>query len=286
METSENAEKLADKEVVEVGAAENGTPTTTSEGEYSEVQKQVMTAMKSHYGEDITPSSEGYASKLENMVASDLLPKAGHLKSYDEANTRLIAMMEDEPILSDIMMDVGKGRKFVYAAKHHLDLSAIPEEDDTDMAAWEANDKMRMSRYQEKLKRQQEIADNEERSLATLEEFAAENKLEGEKLVQFTQLVADLLDRAYSGDITKDFLQVMYNHMNRESELSTAREVAALAERNKKIQEEKFNEKDYAGDGLPHLAGSGTAVEQQPMQDPIVSSLNKHLDQGSVLGPR
>lgn len=282
-----DGEKLPDKEVVKVGEAENGTPATTSEGEYSEEQKQVMSALKTHYGEDITPSSEGYTSKLESMVASDLIPKAGRLKSYDEANTRLIAMMEDEPLLSDIMVDVSKGRKFVNAVKHHLDIAAIPEEDDTDMAAWEENDKMRMSRYNQKMQRQQELADNEEKSLATLEEFAAENKLEGESLIKFTQLVADFLDRAYSGDITKDFLQVMYNHMNREADMERERDLAALAAKNEKIQTEKFNGQEFAGDGLPHPMGSGATVESTKQEmDPIVANLNKHLDQGSVLGPR
>lgn len=286
MEDMEKGEKLPDKEVVMVGSVENGTPATTSEGEYSEEQKQVMSAMKSHYGEDITPSREDYTSKLEGMVATDLIPKAGRLKSYDEANTRLIAMMEDEPILSEIMVDVSKGRKFTSAIKHHLDISAIPEDDDTDMAAWEENDKMRMSRYNERQARQNEIADNEERSLATLEEFASENKLEGEDLVKFTQLVADLLDRAYSGDITKDFLQVMYNHMNRDKDMSQAAELAALSAKNTKIKEEKFNAGDYAGDGLPHPVGSGLGVESKADLDPMVESLNKHLDQGSVLGTR
>jgi hypothetical protein len=287
MENLKDGEKLPDKEVVAVGSAENGTPATTSEGEYSEEQKQVMSAMKSHYGEDITPASENYTSKLEGMVATDLIPKAGRLKSYDEANTRLIAMMEDEPVLSDIMVDVGKGRKFMSAVKHHLDLNAIPEEDDTDTAAWEENDKMRMSRYNEKLARQKELADNEEKSLATLDEFASENKLEGESLMKFTQLVADFLDRAYSGDITKDFLQVMYNHMNRENDLSRERELGSIAAKNAKIKEEKFDANEYGGDGLPHPVGSGAMAETAAKDvDPVIASLNKHLDQGSVLGTR
>ncbi len=280
-------EKLPDKEVVKVGSSENGTVATTSEGEYSETQKAVMSALKNTYGEDITPTSENYTSKLENMVASDLLPKSEKLKSYDEANTRLIAMMEDEPVLSEIMVDVSKGRKFTSAIKHHLDVANLPEEDDSDMAAWEENDKARMSRYNEKQSRMKELADNEERSLLALEEFASENKLEGEELQKFVKLTADFLDRAYSGDITKDFLQVMFNHMNREKDMSQAAEVAALGAKNAKIKEEFFNEKDYTGDGLPHAMGSGGgAATTEDTVDPVVRSLSKHLDQGSVLGTR
>ena len=284
-----DGEKIPDKEVVSVGSAENGTPATTSEGEYSEEKKQVVSAMKAHYGEEFSPESEDYTSKLEGMVASDLLPKAGKLKSYDEANTKIIAMMEDEPVLSSIMTEVGQGRKFLSSVKHHLDVANLPEDDDSDMAAWENNAKMRESRYNEKLARQAEIASNEERSMATLEDFIAEKGIDDANKIKFGQLIADFLDRAYSGDITKEFLDVMYFYMNRDQELAKASELGELKGKNAKIAATKFAEEDYTSDGLPDInSGGGISVEETNISetDPFTANLNRHLSQGSVLGNR
>jgi len=283
-------EEIPDKELVSLGANENKTPATSSEGEYSEEKKRVISAMKGHYGDEaISPDDSEYTVKLEKMVASDLLPKAGKLKSYDEANTRIIAMMEDEPELSSIMTEVGQGRKFLSSVKSHLDIANLPEDDDSDMAAWENNAKMRESRYNEKLRRQEEIASNEEKSMATLEEFISEKGLDDTGKIKFGELIGDFLDRAYSGDITKQFLEVMYYYMNRDTELAKASELGEIRGKNAKIEKTKFAEEDYAGDGLPDInSGGGLTTDGTPKEelDPIIASLNRHLDQGSVLGNR
>jgi len=285
-----DGEELPDKETVSLGTNENTTPATSSEGEYSEEKKQVISAMKAHYGdENLSPDDSEYTTKLEGMVASDLLPKVGKLKSYDEANTRIIAMMEDEPELSSIMTEVGQGRKFLNSVKSHLDVANLPEEDDSDMAAWENNAKMRESRYAEKLRRQEEIASNEEKSMATLEEFIGEKGLDDEGKIKFGELIADFLDRAYSGDITKQFLEVMYYYMNRDEELAKANELGKIKGMNAKIEKTKFAETDYAGDGLPDInSGGGLTVEESGKEnsDPILASLNRHLDQKPILGNR
>lgn len=284
-----DGEELPDKEIVSLGTNENKTPATSSEGEYSEEKKQVISAMKAHYGEDFTPAAEDYTSKLEGMVATDLLPKAGKLKSYDEANTRIIAMMEDEPVLSSIMTEVGQGRKFLSSVKQHLDVANLPEDDDSDMAAWENNAKMRESKYNEKMARQAEIASNEEKSMATLEAFISEKGLDDANKIKFGQLIADFLDRAYSGDITKEFLDVMYYYMNRDTELAKASEMGEIRGKNAKIEKTKFAEEDYAGDGLPDInSGGGISgnEEDKTVSDPVLVSLNRHLDQKPILGNR
>jgi len=61
-----DGEELPDKEVVSLGTNENKTPATSSEGEYSEEKKQVISAMKAHYGdENITPDDSEYTTNPE-----------------------------------------------------------------------------------------------------------------------------------------------------------------------------------------------------------------------------
>ena len=276
---ADSGEKLLDKEVVKVGANENKTPATTSEGEYSEEKKAVMSAMKSYYGEDVAPDSEDYTVKLEKMVATDFIPKASKLKSYDEANVKLIAMMEDEPELSGILSDMSKGAKFTQVIGRYVDPMTLPK-DESDIAEWEKNAKMREEKHEARMKREAELAENEERSIAVIEKFVADKKLEGENVTKFAQLVADFLDRAYSGDITEQFLEVMYYYMNRDKEIAEASEMAALKAKNEKIATEKFSEKEYAGDGLPSLAGSGAGSvgKAEENLDPITRNLKSHLE--------
>jgi len=274
--------EIPDKVQVKVGENENGAQATNSAGEYSEEKKAVLGAMKAHYGSDVAADDGEYTSKLEGMVASDLLPKANKLKSYDEANTKLLAMMDDEPELAGTLADMGKGSKFIPALRRHVDLKAIMDlpDDDSDETSWESNSKAREAKYAADNQRKSELAANEEKSLATIEKFVADKNMEGEECTKFGTLVADLLDRAYSGDITEQFLETMYYHMNRDKDLEEASTIGELKGRNAKISNAKFDEKDYAGDGMPHLSGSaGGSEDEQPNElDPMVASLNKHLD--------
>lgn len=281
MNTAENqGEKLADKEVVKLGENENRTPATTSEGEYSETKKAISGALTSYYGEEMTPDSEDYLPKLEGMVVSDLIPKASKLKSYDEANLKLIAMMEDEPELSSILSDMSRGAKFIQVLGRYVDPMELPK-DESDVAEWENNAKLREEKYKMRMSREQELAANEEKSMATLEAFIADKKLEGEDVAKFGNLIADFLDRAYSGNIDEKFLEAMFYYMNRDNELSQASELAALKAKNEKIQTEKFNAKEMTGDNLPNLNGSGnyeSKDDEDANLDPITRNLKKHLN--------
>ncbi len=276
---NENGTALADKEVAALGQSENKTPATTSTGEYSEEKKAVLGALKSHFGEDVSPDDGEYTSKLESMVATDLIPKSQTLKSYDDANTRMSAMMDDEPILGDILMDVGKGSKFLSAVKRHVDIASIPE--DTDEADWEANAKTREDNYKTAQNRKAEIAANEEKSMETIEKFVNDKELNGDDAVAFGKIVADFLDRAYSGDITEQFLETMFYHMNRDKDMGNQFALGELKGKNAKIANEQFKASDYEGDGLPSINGGGANSEDFGAggpTDPMVERLNKHLD--------
>ena len=274
----EDTEKLPVEETVKLGENENKTPKTTSEGEYSEEKKVVMSAMKTHYGEDIP--DEEYVPKLEKMVAGDLLPKAEKLSRYDESNERILAMMEDEPELSGILSDMSQGGKFTKVLPKYVDVTALNQSGDDDMAEWENNVKVREANYANKKERMATIAANEEKSQAIIAEFVAENKLDEPTSVKFGEMLADFLDKAFSGEITKDFLNAMFYYMNRDTELENQRKVGELKAKNERIATEFMNDDQiHKGDGLPSLGGSGSEVESEAgAKNPIASRLDKYLD--------
>jgi Asp-tRNA(Asn)/Glu-tRNA(Gln) amidotransferase C subunit len=278
--STEDGEQLSDKEVVKLGSGENSAPASTSEGEYSEDRKASLAAMQGYYGEETSPDSEDYTPKLEKMVSSDLIPKANKLKSYDEANYKLIAMIEDNPEMGSILSDMSKGAKFLHVLPKYVDFNNLPQEQ-TDTAEWEKNSRIREDNYRKKLDREQELASNEEKSTDTVLEFVKEKALEGEDAEAFGRKLIEFLDRAYSGEITKDFLEAMYFYLNRDKELARERNLGELAGRNAKIEESMMNEKDYVGDSLPSISGGSSSTDtpkEVDRTDPRIKDLSAYLD--------
>jgi hypothetical protein len=278
MEAEDNKEnELPQEETVKVGESENGTPATTSEGEYSEEKKTVMSAMKSHYGEDV--SDEEYVPKLEKMVAGDLLPKAEKLGRYDESNERIMAMMDSEPELGGILSDMSRGGKFLNVLPKYVDVTSLEPEGEDDMQEWADNVKAREENYRLGNERKASIAANLEKSEAAIEEFITGKNIDEPGKIEFAQKLADFLDKAYSGEITKEFLDAMYYYMNRDTELENQRKVGELAGANKKISQQFASDAEIRrGDQMPALDGSAKMPEQEVIKDPIASTLNKHLD--------
>lgn len=278
MESEDNKEaKLPGEVTAKVGEEENGTPSTTSEGEYSEEKKAVMSAMKSHYGEDV--SDEEYVPKLEKMVAGDLLPKAEKLGRYDESNERIMAMMDSEPELGGILSDMSRGGKFLTVLPKYVDVASLEPEGEDDMQAWGENVRIREENYRAGNDRKATIAVNLEKSNAAIDEFIAGKNLDEPGKLKFAESLADFLDRAYSGEITKEFLDAMYYYMNRDTELENQRKVGELAGANKKISQQFASDSEIRrGDKMPALDGSAQMPEAVTMKDPIASNLNKHLE--------
>ena len=277
MNTEDNKEELSSEEIVKLGKKENKTPKTTSEGEYTEEKKKVMSAMKAHYGEDV--SDEDYVPKMEKMVADDLLPKAEKLGRYDESNDKMMAMIEDEPELGGVLSDMSRGGKFLKVLPKYVDTKSLEPDGEDDMQEWEANVKTREDNYKMANERKATIAANLEKSNQAIEDFVSEKNLDEPGKIKFGETLADFLDKAYAGEITKEFLDAMYYWMNRDSELADQRKAGELAATNKKISQKFASDSDIRrGDGLPSLNGSSDMQETPIEKDPVAASLNKHLE--------
>ena len=277
MDIEDNKEELSSEEIVKLGKKENKTPKTTSEGEYTEEKKKIMSAMKFHYGEDV--SDEDYVPKMEKMVADDLLPKAEKLGRYDESNDKMMAMIEDEPELGGVLSDMSRGGKFLKVLPKYVDTKSLEPDGEDDMQEWEANVKTREDNYKMANERKATIAANLEKSNQAIEDFVSEKNLDEPGKIKFGETLADFLDKAYAGEITKEFLDAMYYWMNRDSELADQRKAGELAATNKKISQKFASDSDIRrGDGLPSLNGSSDMQETPIEKDPVAASLNKHLE--------
>src|SRR3990172_8538837 len=136
------AQAIPDKVTKPETEATNGkTPATTTVGEYTEYREPAMKALKSYYGEDAEISDDDYGFKMEEMVAKDYLPTKEKNKRYEDANTNIMAFMDDNPEMSGILSDVSSGAKFQQVLPKYVDLEALIDSKGGDEAAWEENSK-------------------------------------------------------------------------------------------------------------------------------------------------
>lgn len=285
--TEDTAGALSDKETK---TAEGSAKNTISEGEYTEDVKLVINAANEYYGEDIKPDSPDYPKKLEGLISKDLLPKAERLGQFETANKKLVAIMTDEPMLSGILSDMGSGAPFMHALVRNVDPKTFEPVSEPDKAAWEQNNKIRMDRLSAKEARAVEIAANEEKSVKAIEDFVTAKGMADSDKAEFAKQIGEFLDRAFSGDITTDFLEALYWSLNRDKDLEEQYTLGNLAGKNERIAIEHLKQSDLTGDKLPNLSSAGGAndsnEETSEVLDPRVKSLDDFLSRGSILGNR
>jgi hypothetical protein len=259
---------------------EQSAEKTTSHGEYREANESYM---KSMYP-DTEINDGNYDEMVAKTMAEHFIPK---MKGYQEANEKLRAMMTSEPELGKILADMAQGAKFVEILPRYVDVQNLKlEPGDPDYSTWEANNKARMESYHQNLDRQTQLQNNQRKSMETIASWFEEKGFGDEDQKGFTSFVSELLDRAYSGEITPEFLNKMYYAMNYEEDVKKAEEVGAVKGRNEKIVVEDLEESAMkAGDGMPVITGGVSAEkEERPDNaDPLTKSLRGLKNKKSVL---
>lgn len=252
---------------------------STSMGEYREGNMEYMKGMYP----DMEMNDENYDEML-NKTMHGMIPK---MKSFEENNMKIKAMMEDEPKLASILADMAQGAKFEMILPKYIDVKNMElMPGDPDYNEWEANNKYRMDNYQKSMDRKQMLENNQMKSMEVINSWFEEKKMEDDKKKEYGMFVADLLDRGYSGEITPEFLNKMYYAMNYEKDMAMAEEAGEVRGKNEKITMMKKEEKEMMdGDGLPNVEGGGSKEKEMKPDNsnPLEKSLKKMTMRKSVL---
>jgi hypothetical protein len=271
-----SAEKLSDKENKQVETSPNKT---TSTGEYRETNMSFMKKLMP----DVEITDGNYTEVAERAMAEHMIPK---LKAYGEANDNLKAMMHGEQKLAKILTDMAQGAKFEEVLPRYVDVENLRlEPGDPDYSTWEANNKKRKMEYKENLDRQTQLENNQMASRQNIEKFFEEKGMDDEAKGEYGAFVGNMLDRAYAGEITPEFLNKMYHAMKYKDDVQAAEAAGAIKVKNEKIVEKKMRSKK--GDGLPVINGGGSAEQkgQAPDNaDALTKSLRAFTGKKSVLG--
>lgn len=282
MKEKEDAKPIPDKETTTAEVAGSKKVKTVSKDEYSDQKKAVMGAMNTHYG-DGEVTDDNYNEKMEGMVKDHYMPAMDKLDKYHASNKNVLAMMDSEPVLSSVLSDMGNGGKFMDVLPRYVDMETIKEKGGEDAGAWEENKRIREEAYNNKLARKQELADNEQMSIKTYGEFSTENKMDEAGAEAFGKYIAETLQDAYDGKMSKEFLTRMLRSMKYELDMADAEKVGETKGKNEKIVAEKMNDKELASDTLP-IINSGRSEAQDQANKPATPDFVKRL--GKKVGER
>lgn len=271
-------EMLADKEVK---AAEVAPKKSESKGEYAETNRSFLQGLNP--GLEI--NDDNYVSTMEKTLAETIMPR---MTAYDDANKNLKAMVHGNPNLGKVLSDMAKGAKFEEALPRYYDPNGFKlEPGDPDYIKWEAAGKQRMADYEKDMDRQTQMENNRKKSEETINAWFEEKQMDDDSKKEYGSFVSELLERAYAGEVTPEFLNKMKYAMDYKDDVAKAAEAGEVKGRNEKIVTEKLEE-DTAlkGDKLPVIDGGGATekVEEKPDNaNPLVKSLRGMKQRTSVL---
>lgn len=272
------AEAIPDKESK---AVETAPTSTTSKGEYYEDNVSYLQGLNP----DVEINDDNYVSTMEKSLAESIRPK---MQAYDSANTNLKAMIHGDPKLGMVLSDMAKGAKFEEALPRHYDPASFTmAEGDPDYLAWEAANTQRKADFDKDLDRQTQMSNARLASEKTIGAWFEESKMDDDAKKEYGAFVSDMLEKAYSGEVTSEFLNKMKYAMDYKDDVAKATEVGEVKGRNEKIVTEKMAEDtSLKGDNLPVIDGGGATEKVEELPDtgnPLVQSLRGMSNRKSVI---
>ena len=175
-----------------------------------------------------------------------------------EANKLLMEVFNAEPVIVEVLEDVGKGASFREAIARHFSPEELnPIEGDPDYEGWTKNAEARAKRLTDNEIANKTRAENNEFTMKEIKAFAEKNGISNDKAEEELEKIGAVLEEVFSGRISASILQTIYNGVNHENDVKTAEDTGVIKGRNEKIEVKK--EPKMKGDGLPILGNSKDA---------------------------
>lgn len=231
--------------------------------------------------------TEGNRAELEDAV-SKLAEYEGMKAKMDKiiaANRELMAIINDNPMIADILIDLRDGVPADVALRKHVDLEAEnPVDGEEPNPAYAEAKKTRMSRLEEKEKRKKMYADNEAKSIEALRQFKEDKKMTDEDYQTFFDSVLKILSAAFDGELSQQLLESIYYALNKDADLDASKQMGIVEGRNEKILNKIQKEDDQVGDGLPALNGGNKPRETETRsEDPFLADIKRLGNKRQIL---
>lgn len=201
-----------------------------------------------------------FADDDEYLSAADekLTEHEEYRTRNDEANKVIIEALYAEPVLAQVLEDVGKGADLVEALALYIspeDLmeaakSSNPEKWGEKKAAREANRAAHQSFMDE-------VNANTAASQKVIQEWSDKRGLDPDAMTEFINEVGAAMSDLFKGKVTPQFLDSMYEAKTKPDDLAAVAETAEIKGRNANIEELTAKENGSKGDGLPAITSMG-----------------------------
>jgi hypothetical protein len=208
--------------------------------------------------EEVNGALGEYMDELENYQSST-----------EEANKKLMEVLQEAPELVSIIKDVSQGATFTEALSRHVDVDELkPMEGDPDYDAWNANIETRKKSRAERESRSKMYQENLEMSTAEIKAFKEESGMSEEDTGKFLTALNDLIGEVVDGKLTRKTLARMKKAVDYDMDVQTAAKQGEVAGKNAQIDTMKEKKaKKMEGDGLPNLTGQGSEVAETPKRE-------------------
>jgi hypothetical protein len=199
--------------------------------------------------------------------ASEQLDNLEQYKNNNmEANKALMEIFDAEPAIAEVLKDMVQGASFREALSRHFSPDELtPQEGDPDMEGWKKNADARSKKLADNELANKTRAENEEFTTQEIKKFAEKNNISPDKAEEELSKIGEVLDEAYSGRISSNLLQTIYQGIKHDSDVETAMSTGQIAGRNEKIVAQK--QEKPMGDGLPVIKGNDKAAEITKKKD-------------------
>lgn len=196
-------------------------------------------------------------------------------KENDEANRKVVEVLEQQPEIGSILSDMVQGASFEEALARNIDIESIqPAKGDPDYEKWAKAKADRIKRMEEARGFEKKLVESRKVSLENVAAFQKEKGLSDTERTQFTTKINTILtDILEEGKVTPEFLDVMYKGLAFQEAIDTARKQGEIRGKNEAIDQKKAT-RATQDDGLPTLTSQGPTKPRKA--DPITTGLENY----------
>ena len=268
-----------EQETAETETEETRAEETTEEAEVPETTEEEIPEARTRFNERIKQALPDQELEGDDAYFEAAINHIDELETYqkenDEANRKVVEVLEQQPEIGSILSDMVQGASFEEALARNIDIESIqPAKGDPDYEKWAKAKADRIKRMEEARGFEKKLVESRKVSLENVATFQKEKGLSDTERTQFTTKINTILtDVLEDGKITPEFLDVMYKGLAFQEAIDSARKQGEIRGKNEAIDQKKAT-RATQDDGLPTLTSQGPTKPRKA--DPITTGLENY----------
>lgn len=239
---------MMDKETVKQHLDEQSPPPT----ETAQKPPRYREILSKRYPDKIYETDQD----AEDAFYEDYEQKSAALQEAEISNKEVYQLIEDNPVLADLLVIMTEGVPFEVALARCVDLEALkPIEGEANYEQYQTAVADRKKRSDEIAANRKTIEDNQTKSKVDADEFFVEKGMDEAEQVAFVSFVEDFVSALFRGEVNKTSLNKMYQAYKFEEAITDATQQGEINGRNAQIETKRMANANT--DGIPT---PGTAV--------------------------